>query len=304
MGYVWIVLAAVLWGTLGPTARLPLRDGVEPLELGFWRALLGGALFAAHALLRRRVRIARRDLLPVGAFALLGVALFYVSYFRAVRAGGAALAAILLYTAPGWVALASALWLGERVTRRTLAALTLTLGGVALVALGSGGGGAGVRVGLPALAWGLTAGVAYAAYYLFGKRWLAHHDMATVLAWALPLGALALLPAVRFAPKTGATWLALVLIAVVPTYLAYLAYGVGLRRLEATRAATVATLEPVVAAALAYAVWGEALRPLGYAGAALVLAGVLATATQPDGAGGRTGAASAFRGRLPPASQE
>ena len=283
MGYVWIVLAAVLWGTLGPTARLPLRDGVEPLELGFWRALLGGTLFAAHALARRRVRIARGDLPVVGAFALLGVALFYVSYFRAVRAGGAALAAILLYTAPAWVALASVLWLGERVTRRTLTALALTLGGVALVALGSGAGGEGVRLGLPALAWGLTAGLAYAAYYLFGKRWLAHHDMSTVLAWALPLGALALLPTVRFAPKTGATWLALAFIAVVPTYLAYLAYGLGLRRLDATRAATAATLEPVVAAALAYGVWGEALRPLGYAGAALVLAGVLVTATQPDG---------------------
>ena len=57
-----------------------------------------------------------------------------------------------------------------------------------------------------------------------------------------------------------------------PTYLAYLVYGLGLRRLPATRASTVATLEPVVAAALAYLVWGEALRPLGYAGAVLVLA--------------------------------
>jgi DME family drug/metabolite transporter len=129
---------------------------------------------------------------------------------------------------------------------------------------------------------GAHRGLAYAAYYLFGKRWLAPYDMATLLAWALPLGALALLPAVRFAPKTATTWLALACIAVVPTYLAYLAYGLGLRRLQATRAATVATLEPVVAAALAYGVWGEALRPLGYAGAVLVLAGVLVTATQPD----------------------
>jgi drug/metabolite transporter (DMT)-like permease len=31
----------------------------------------------------------------------------------------------------------------------------------------------------------------------------------------------------------------------------------------------------VIAAGLAYAVWGETLRPIGYVGAALVLAGVL-----------------------------
>ncbi|MGZ8376937.1 MAG: DMT family transporter [Gemmatirosa sp.] len=279
MGHLWIVLAAVLWGTLGPAARLALRDGVEPLELGFWRALIGGALFAAHAMARRCVRIAPRDLPAVGAFALVGVALFYVAYFRAVRAGGAALAAILLYTAPAWVALASAVWLKERLTARTLAALALTLGGVALVALGSGADASGVRLGGASLTWGLVAGLAYAVYYLFGKRYFARYEAPTVLAYALPAGALALLPAVRFAPKSTATWAVLAFIAIVPTYLAYLVYGLGLRRLPATRAATVATLEPVVAAALAYALWGEALRPLGYAGAVLVLAGVLIIAT-------------------------
>ena len=64
------------------------------------------------------------------------------------------------------------------------------------------------------------------------------------------------------------------------TYLAYYVYGLGLRRVEATRAATVATLEPVVAAALAYALWGEELGAMGYAGGLLVLIGVLAIATE------------------------
>ena len=283
MGYAFIALAALLWGTLGPAARFALQAGIEPLELSFWRALLGGALFGAHALARRRVRIARRDLPPVIAFALLGVALFYLSYFRAVRAGGAALAAILLYTAPAWVALASALWLGERMTARKLAALALTLGGVALVAMGSGGDSgrdAAVQVSAAALTWGLVAGLAYAAYYLFGKRYFSRYETPTVLGLALPLGALALLPAVPFATKSGATWATIAFIAVVPTYAAYFVYGLGLRRVEATRAATVATLEPLVAAGLAYAVWGETLRPLGYVGGLLVLAGVLAIATE------------------------
>ena len=278
-GYAFIALAALLWGTLGPVARLALRDGVDPLELSFWRALLGGALFGVHALARRRLRVSTRDLPAILAFALLGVAIFYLAYFRAVSAGGAALAAILLYTAPAWVALASALWLHERMTARKLAALALTLCGVALVALGSDDARTGgVRVGPAALGWGLLAGVAYAAYYLFGKRYFARYEAPTVLLHALPLGALALLPAVRFAPKSAATWAVIAFIAVVPTYLAYFVFGLGLRRVEATRAATVATLEPLVAAALAYAVWGEALRPAGYLGAMLVLAGVLVVA--------------------------
>ena len=236
--------------------------------------------------MRGRLRIARRDLPAVGGFALFGVTIFYWSYFRAVELGGAAIAAILLYTAPAWVAIAAALWLGERLTVRKSAAVALTLAGIALVAYGSASGttaGAGSATSRGwALAWGLVAGLAYAGYYLFGKRYFARYEASTLFAWALPAGAALLLPAVRFAPKSATEWLVLVYLAVVPTYGAYLLYSFALARVEATRAATVATLEPVAAAALAYVVWGEALRAGGYAGAALVLAGVLLVATERD----------------------
>jgi len=278
------VASALLWATIGPTARFALRAGIDPLEISFWRAVIGGVFFALHATVRGRLRIAHRDVPAVGGFALLGVTIFYWSYFRAVELGGAALAAILLYTAPAWVALAAALWLGERLTVRKSLAIVLTLAGIALVALGSGSGAAG-HAGLSAtrataIAWGLVAGLAYAAYYLFGKRYFARYEASTLFAYALPLGAVLLLPAVTFVPKSTADWLVLLFLGIVPTYGAYLLYGIGLARVEATRAATVATLEPVAAAALAYAVWGEALRGLGYVGAALVLSGVLVVATE------------------------
>ena len=284
LGYVYIVGAALLWATIGPAARFALRAGISPLEIGFWRAAIAGLLFLLHAAARGRLRIARSDLPAVGAFALLGVTVFYWSYFRAVELGGAALAAILLYTAPAWVALAAALWLGERLTARKSVAVALTLAGIALVALGSGSGvsnSAGVATGrLAALAWGLLSGLAYAGYYLFGKRYFGRYDASTLFAYALPVGAMLLLPTVSFAPKSAHEWLVLVFLAVVPTYGAYLLYGFGLARIEATRAATVATLEPVAAAALAYVVWGEALRSTGYFGAVLVLSGVLVVATE------------------------
>jgi DME family drug/metabolite transporter len=276
MGYLLVALAALLWGSLGPVARVAFEAGVEPLELAFWRATIAGALFALHAVVRRRLRVARRDVPGLVLFAFLGVTIFYWSYLRSVEIGGAALAAVLLYTAPAWVAIAAALWLGERLTRRTLAALVLTLAGVALVA---GGGGGESRISAAAVAWGLVSGLSYAVYYLFGKRYFARYEAPTLFLYALPIGALSLLPAVRFAPKSAAAWLAILFIAVVPTYLAYLLYAHGLRRVEATRAAMVATLEPVVAAVVAYIAWGERLGVAATFGGALVLAGVLAATT-------------------------
>ena len=134
--------------------------GITPLEISFWRAAIAGLLFALHAGARGRMRVARRDLPAVGGFALFGVTIFYWSYFRAVELGGAALAAILLYTAPAWVALAAALWLGERLTVRKSIAVALTLAGIALVALGSGSGAVGRRGGSDVARAGVRVGTA------------------------------------------------------------------------------------------------------------------------------------------------
>jgi drug/metabolite transporter, DME family len=282
-GYLYIIAAASLWGSLGVASRGVLRAGVGPLELSFWRASIAGVLFAAQALHRRRTLVAREDRPALAAFAVVGVSIFYLAYLFAVRDGGAALAAILLYTAPAWVAIASALWLHEPMTRRSSLALLLTLAGVACVALGAGGGGGGgggMHVAPMAIVWGLCSGLAYASYYLFGKRYFGRYEPATLFMYALPLGALLLLPLVHFAPKSAATWGWILFVAVVPTWVALQMYGAGLRRLDATRAVTVATLEPVVAALLAFAVWGELLSPVAYLGGGLVLAGVLVTTSE------------------------
>ena len=278
MGYFLVFCAGVLWGLLGPVSRFALREGVDPLEIAFWRAAIAVLLFGAHAAARRRVRLAARDLPAVAGFGLVGVAFLYGAYFMAVREGGAALASVLLYTAPMWVALLATVFLHERMGVRKLGALALAFAGVAGIALASGGGG--VRITPAALGWGLASGLAYATYYLFGKRYFDRYDASTIFLYALPVGALALLPFVEFAPKDASTWAVLAFLAAVPTYGSYLLYGAGLRRIEATRAATVATVEPVVATLAAYLVWGEQWSPVGYLYAALVLAGVVLMVTE------------------------
>jgi DME family drug/metabolite transporter len=273
MGYLFVAIAAVLWGLLGPVTRIALREGMGAVEVAFWRALVGAGIFAVHAAAIRKVRLDRRDLPAVAAFGVVGVAGLMACYSRAVEAGGAALAAILLYTAPLWVALLSALFMGERMTRRKLLALAVATLGVAGIAASSGGGG--MRLTPAALGWGLASGFAYALYYLFGKRYFERYATATLFIYALPVGALAMLPLTDFSHKTPVAWAAVGFLGLVSTYLAYLFYSAGLRRVEATRAATVATVEPVVAAVAAFVMWGERLSPVGYACAAVVLLGVL-----------------------------
>jgi len=276
-GYLYIIAAAVFWGIIGPVSRLAFDQGVTPLEVAFWRALLAWVCFGSHAVLTRQVRVQRRDLPKLLVFSVTGVTLFYGSYQLAVNQGGAALAAVLLYTAPAWVTILSRIFFKEPVTLVKFLALVMTIAGVAGISFGAASPSTivGRQLDVGAYVFGLTAGFCYALYYIFGKHFSGRYNSPTIFLYILPLGALLLLPWVTFAHKTLAAWSALAVIAFFSTYLAYAFYYVGLRRLEPSRAAITATLEPVIAAGVAYFWWKEVFTPAGYVGGALILASVV-----------------------------
>jgi drug/metabolite transporter, DME family len=272
MGYLYLFLAAFLWGLLGPVSRLAFGEGLPPLLVALYRAVIAWAFFALHALILRQVRLLPKDLPALFLFGLVGVSLFYGSYQLAVNYGGAALASVLLYTAPAFVALLSRLVLKEALDPLGLLAVALTLLGVGLMGLG---GGSQVKALLPALFFGLLSGFTYALYYIFGKLYLPRYATPTLFLYALPVGALGLLPFVDFVPLSQKALWALLFLGAFSTYGAYLAYYAGLRRLPATRASVLATLEPVVANLFAFLFFREVLSPLGYLGAGLILLAVL-----------------------------
>jgi DME family drug/metabolite transporter len=277
-GYAYIFAAAILWGLIGPFAKLAFQEGITPLEVAFWRAVLAWCCFGPQALVQRQIRVAASDLPALGLFSLTGVFLFYGSYQLAVQKGGAALASVLLYTAPAWVALLAALFFKEKMTPMKTAALLTTLAGVALVSLGSGAGFAGGSgETASAVFFGLVAGFCYSLYYIFGKYFGTKYSAATVFFYILPMGAVCLLPWLHPTPKSWTAWWALLWIAVLSTYGAYHCYYAGLKHLEAGRAAIAATLEPVVAAVVAFFWWGEFFAPAGYLGSLLILAAVIMT---------------------------
>lgn len=275
-----MLAAAVLWGLIGIQSAALLDAGLTPYEISFWRAMLAGALFAAHAGVTGTLRLPRgTDIPALGAFALLGVTLFYTAYALAVDAGGVSLAAILLYTAPAIVAVLAHIFLGERLTLLKVGLVAITLLGVVLVSLGGGGG---VTVSIASVGWGLAAAIGYSSYYLIGKWALQRWSAPAMYAVILPVGGLALLPWVTFADKGVREWLLIGSLAVFSTFLAYALYAAGLVRMQASRAVVVATIEPVVAALSGAIVLGERLGPWAIVGGACVIAAAAAA-----GGGGR-----------------
>lgn len=282
-GYLLVAFAAVLWALLGVFSKRLLDAGVGAMEIAFYRAALGGLLFVLHAGLTRQLRLQRlSDLWAFTAFALVGVTLFFSALNMAIAAGGVSLAFILLYTAPAFVGVLAAIFLNEKLRPVNVLLIGMAILGVVFVAQSGGGG---IEVGVAAIVWGLVAGLSYSSYYLFGKWVLQRYRPAAIYAVVLPVGALGLLPFVPFDAVRLATpsmWLDIALMAGLSTYLAYLVYYLGLRRVEASRAVLVATIEPVVAAALAAALFGERLGTWGVVGALLVISAAAITSALPS----------------------
>jgi DME family drug/metabolite transporter len=272
-GYLYIIAAATLWGIIGPVSKFAFSEGLAPMEVAFWRAVLAWGFFGIHALITNQVRINWRDLPAMVFFAVFGVTLFYATYQLAVNEGGAALAAVLLYTAPAWVTLMSRFFFKESITPLKLIALLLTLAGVGSVSLSTGELTA--QISYPALLSGLSAGFCYSLYYIFGKHFSGRYTSPNLFLYILPMGALGIYPWVSFCPKTAMAWVALTCLAALSTYGAYYFYYKALRYLEASKAAITATLEPVIAAVTAFWWWNESFTPKGYVGSILILTAVL-----------------------------
>jgi DME family drug/metabolite transporter len=279
-GYGLVILGAALWGALGLFYHVVIgRYGLTPLEAVFWRALLAALFLAAWLAWREpaALRIRRRHISFFLLFGLLGVAATYSIYAFAISAVGMGVAAVLQYTAPAWVALFSVIVWRESLGRERLAALALALAGTTLV--GRAYDLDAARLNLLGVAAALASGVIYAAYVLFIKSATQRgYGARTVLVYALATGTFFLLPlqSPRSLALIGSEpvlipWLlALGLV----TIAAGLAFNAGLKRVSASSASIVATIEPVTAMFLGWAVLGEGLEGPQLLGACCVLGAV------------------------------
>ncbi|PID73926.1 MAG: EamA family transporter [Desulfobacterales bacterium] len=272
-GYACILLAAFFWGAIGPLGRTAFVEGVSPMEVAFWRAALAWGFFAVHAGIKKEMRVHRSDIPMILLFGTACVTCFYGAYQQAVAGGGAALASVLLYTAPAWVGVLARIFLKEAMTPVKLIALAMTILGVTGV---SGGSPAGFSpAGMRTIGFGLLSGFCYALYYIFGKIFAERYSSPNLFLYALPVGAITLFPLVDFVPKTPTAWLALFLMALFSTYLAYYCYYIALKYLESTRAAIAAALEPVIASILGVVWWKEDLSFIAVCGGLLILSAVI-----------------------------
>ena len=275
-----VLCAGFAWGFMGLFTRHLNTLGIDAAGSVMLRCIIGALCFLALILATEpsRLRIRLRDLWVFFGVGVVSLLFFTFCYFRAIELMSLSAAAILLYTAPMFVVILSAVLFRERLTRSKLVAMALAFAGCALVS----GLAGGVRVTATGLLLGLSGGIGYALFTVFSRYAINRgYTSATINFYACVLAALGTLVIwqpvgavkVMFSSIEAFGW-ALGL-GVVTSFIPYYLYTRALGGLENGRAAVIASIEPVVASLVGVLVFAERLTLPMTTGVALVVVAII-----------------------------
>lgn len=275
-----VLAAALLFGTTG-TVLVNAPDDAGAISVGVVRLLIGGPLLLLVALWQSGRGALAPWKRPLTLLGIAGVACFQLCYFLAVERTGVAVGTVVtIGSGPVLSGIIHAALARTPPGQRWLFGTALSILGVALLGLT----GTSTDIDTAGVALAVAAGLGWAVFTTVGKHEIDDGVASTAIMAAMFTGA-----AVAISPLLlwhTPTWLsqpsglaAAAYLGVATVTVAYTLYGVALRSLSAPTVITLTLLEPITAAVLGAVVVHEQVRPGGWAGVVLVLAGLVLTAT-------------------------
>ena len=279
-GYVSIVAASVLWGTMGILAKLAYRYGIRPELLIAFRLLIGFVTISVVLLLLSRgsLKVRRNDAFLLIVLGVFGVACQRLAYFSAVSLTTATVAAILFYTYPVFLSIYAMFAFKERIGSSEVLAIVLTFLGVAFVVRVYDV--ASLRISFVGILFGLASSLLFVVYFVLTKRFRPRYESWTLTFIGEGVGTVVMMPAVAVSFSGVAVfpaelWVLILAIAWFPSLLAYVLYSYAVRYVKASKGSILSVIEPLSAAVFSTIFIGERLEALQILGIAIALIGVM-----------------------------
>ena len=287
LGYGACALAGCLWGTGFYFGKIALR------EMSVAHMVLYRFLFACVGMLpaaffspgRRRWQPAEVRILLLSA--LLGIPIQFLLQFHGLARTTVSHASLMVGTMPVLLAVAAAIFLGERLDWIGWLALFASTVGVGCIVLG--GHPASASGARPTLTGDLLVVVSLAiaiCWVLMNKHLMDAHSPLAVSAWSILVGTSMLAlwvfvvdgpPPVRHVSLTA--WLALAASGLLCTATTTFLWNWGIHHVPASRAGVFLNIEPALGSYLGVRLLGDRLGPLACLGGALILAAAITLTT-------------------------
>lgn len=280
-----LLITVIFWGVAFTAIKLALGH-MSWVTLTFLRFGLASLLFAVSLILSPpAVRIQRHDL-PI--IALIGFCGFtgyhlFLNFGEADPSTTAGTSALVIASAPAFMAILAVWRLGEKVTRVRAGGIALAFTGLAVMLLLSEEGSA-FHFSLSTGASLILPAALFAAFYaILSKPYLQRYSPFQLTAFAVFFGTLFTVPvAIVNAPRTWSDLVSMgvqgilpvLFLALFPTFIAYSIWFRGLKRMDASALGAYVYLSTLVAVIAGILLLGESVTPPAIVGGVMVIGGV------------------------------
>jgi drug/metabolite transporter (DMT)-like permease len=279
-GYLYVVLAALMWGLSGSSAKFLFKSGITPYQLVQLRLTISTVILFLWLLLRKPflLKIDRKDILYFMLFGTVGMAGVQFTYLFTISKIKVAAAILLQYLAPSFIAIHSVVFMREKLSPATIAALLGATFGCYLVV------GAYnldiLTMNLVGIISGILSAITFAWYSIHGEYGMRRYNPWTVLFFALFFGALVwnvLHPPLEafMHAYSPVQWSWILYIGVLGTLVPFGLYLEGINLIRSTRASITATLEPITAGIISYLFLDELMETAQIVGGIIIIASII-----------------------------
>ncbi len=280
LGYIYVMIAALLWAVSGSSAKFLFNSGVSPFQLAQLRLTISSALLFPALFIRRRnlMRIMPGDLFYFIFFGAVVMAAVQFTYLFAISKINVAAAILLQYLAPAFIAIYSFIFAKEKPGIITVLSIAGAITGCYLVV-----GAYNLNLfslNKTGIIAGIFSAIAFAWYSVQGEYGMRRYDPVTVLFFTLLFAAIAwnlLHPPLEafFHTRSLLQWGLIFYIGIFGTVVPFGFYFEGINLIRSTRASITGTLEPITAAAISYFFLNEILEFWQMAGGIMVIASIV-----------------------------
>ncbi len=276
----YIIVAGVFWGSAVIFKNTLVSFGFTAIQINALRAIVSAIVLTVYVAVAnpKGFKVTFKELI---LFLINGIAVFLTgaAYYESMTYTTSATAVVLMYTAPIFVMIVSVLFMGERITKAKMFAVLLTFAGCGLIS----GIVGGVKFNPYGFFMGILAGVLYATYNLLSKIIMNRKNNALVATMygfmaGSVLGLLLGNPGeiimtiesdvLRILP-----WA--IGVGVCTSALPYFLYTLASKKLPASVASALSSIEPLTASLISFTIYGEKAGVQSILGIAAIVTAVV-----------------------------